>query len=102
MNHEFDYDNADRKDLLERCKSFDVAVDAQHALCMTTFKERDTYRDLCAELIGAMRINREAMSLALTEQPLEWDIKDSLMSAHDIAAQVIIKAEKILGEKNAT
>lgn len=86
MNNNFDYENADRKDLLERCKRFEVSVDAQHALCMKTFKERDTYRELCAYLLH--------------------EIKTATVYAeHNIGATLhlkdaIKKAESILGEKN--
>lgn len=61
-------------------------------------QERDTYRDLCAELLGALRINREAMSMVLNGETLEWHTGHAAVSAHDIAIQSITKAESILGE----
>lgn len=48
--------------------------------------ERDTYRDLCAELIEKMREIK-----MIVNSPLE---------AYYIASDSITKAEKILGEKN--
>lgn len=79
MNHEFDYDNADRKDLLERCKSFEIAVDAQHTLIMSTSNELYQLRELCGELLDALKYHRE-----LTRPIHQSDL-------------AITKAEKVLG-----
>lgn len=54
-------------------------------------KERDTYRDLCVELLKTLRI---------TESWLEgWASAESELSQTRAA---ITKAEKLLGEKNGT
>lgn len=97
MNHDFDYDNADRKDLLERCKKFEAAIDAQHSLCMATFKDSDTYRDLCAELLD--QIYR---SLPFVEDHEGSDLYKSgaLTARIKSIKSAIAKAETILGEKN--
>lgn len=83
MNHEFDYDNADRKDLLERCKSFEVAMNAQHALIMSTFKERDQLRELCGELLDEVK-----------------EFYSRASGRSNGVEMLITKAESILGEKN--
>lgn len=57
-----------------------------HYYCRAIAKERDTYRDLCTELIGALKIFEHS----------------EFLPAHSklIATGFIAKAESILGDKN--
>ena len=63
----------------------------EKVLAESEFNERDTYRDLCAELLKTLRI---------TESWLEsWASAESELAQ---TRSAITKAEQLLGENNAT
>ncbi len=45
-------------------------------------------------MLGALRIAREALSMVLQGDPLEWHLSNAAVSAFDIATQTIEKFEQ--------